>query len=74
MNLIYQCPECEKVIDQLDVSKIDDETLGFNILTPEEREDIIEVEEDNTYVNVVCDECAQGNYIKEQALSNLQIH
>ncbi|AGB40122.1 Protein of unknown function (DUF2757) [Halobacteroides halobius DSM 5150] len=74
MNLVYRCPQCQKVIDQLAVpGEIDDEALGFNVLTAEEREDIIEVEEDNTYVNVVCDECAQ-DYAANQTLYNTQIH
>lgn len=73
MNLIYKCPECDKIIDHLEVDKVDEESLGFNILTEEEREDIIEVEGDNTYINVACDECVQ-DYPEESQLTNMEIH
>ena len=72
MSLIYKCSQCGKIIDDLDVERVNEKMLGFDILTPEEREDIIEARGDNTYVNVICDDCLYR--LEGEGKGNFQIH
>lgn len=59
MTVIYKCSECGKVIDKIEAEGIDKQSLGINILTEEERKDIIETQEDNLQINITCDQCAR---------------
>jgi ribosomal protein L44E len=73
MTLVYKCSECGKVIDHLETEGVSETALGLNVLTAEERQDIIETKADKTYVNVICDECAEREDF-EQGVNSFQIH
>ncbi|MCK8826758.1 anti-sigma-F factor Fin family protein [Natroniella acetigena] len=73
MELIYKCPECQKIIDYLEVTSLDEVELGFNILTEREKEDIIKKEADSIYVNVTCDEC-EKEYEWDELIYRQQLH
>ncbi|WP_408955224.1 anti-sigma-F factor Fin [Natroniella sp. ANB-PHB2] len=73
MELIYKCPECQKIIDYLEVTSLSEVELGFNILTEREKEDIIKRETDSIYVNVTCDEC-EKEYDWDELIYLQQLH
>lgn len=72
MTVVYRCSECGKIIDKLNLDGVDEETLGVNILTEEERKDIIETEEDKMQINIICNQCASQE--GWQQLSNSYVH
>ncbi len=59
MKLLYYCHNCGDFIDELSVNKMDEKKLGFDILTEEEKKDIIKWNKsgDILYVGSVCDNC-----------------
>ncbi|MGM0368919.1 MAG: anti-sigma-F factor Fin [Bacillota bacterium] len=73
MQLIYRCHECGKIIDYLETDTVDEYSLGLNILTEQEKKDIIEREEEKVYINLTCDQC-DNNYEWGQLSLNQQIH
>lgn len=60
VKLYYLCECCQKLMGTLEMEELDEEKLGFSCLTPEEREDIITVkqEENSIYIKSICEECA----------------
>lgn len=61
MAINYVCRYCKTPLGQLDQAMLDEEQLGFNTLTPEERKDIITYDQDgNMTVRVVCDYCKEA--------------
>ncbi|ADL11642.1 anti-sigma-F factor Fin [Acetohalobium arabaticum] len=59
MKLVYYCSQCNDVIDRLEVDaeEITEDKLGFSILTPGEKEDIINETEDEIEIGIICDDC-----------------
>ncbi|WP_027339792.1 anti-sigma-F factor Fin [Halonatronum saccharophilum] len=73
MKVFYRCPKCQKLIDFLEVEEYNEKALGLNILTEDEKEDIIEVEYDNIYIDLTCDECLEeDNWV--EMIHNVRIH
>ncbi|AZR74569.1 hypothetical protein BBF96_14935 [Anoxybacter fermentans] len=72
MKLLYYCHNCGDFIDELTVDKVDEKKLGFDLLTPEEKQDIIKSSKSGNmlYVRSICDNCYQdlsniaGNELK----------
>ncbi|MBM7557205.1 anti-sigma-F factor Fin [Halanaerobacter jeridensis] len=73
MKLIYRCSECGKVIDYLELASFDEQALGFNILTEEEKKDIIDVKEEEVYINLTCNQCLE-QYNWEELIYMKEIH
>ncbi|MFO7818639.1 MAG: anti-sigma-F factor Fin [Halanaerobacter sp.] len=73
MKLTYRCSECGKIIDALELASFDEQSLGLNILTEEEKKDIIDVKEDEVSINLTCSECLE-DYDWEELLYMQQIH
>ena len=73
MKIVYRCPECNKIIEQIEIDKFDEENLGLNVLTAEEKEDIIEVEYNIVYIDLTCDECSD-QYNWNQLIYNYRMH
>ena len=59
MKVHYTCDQCGADIDTIDVSQLDEEKLGFNILTNEERQQMLFHDKDNDvlYVKSICNTC-----------------
>jgi hypothetical protein len=70
MIIRYVCEYCENLIGELEMEAIDEERLGFQCLTEEERKDIIKINEDtNTMiVTSLCDGCIQMLGLAEEKL------
>lgn len=61
MRLIYICEHCGSYIDEINVSEINEELLGFDTLTSDEREELINIDWSRQVgtVKVICDNCIQ---------------
>lgn len=59
MKVLYYCHNCGDFIDELTVDRVDEEKLGFNLLTEEEKQDIMKWSQNGNmlYVGSVCDNC-----------------
>lgn len=73
MKVIYRCNKCQKLIEQLNLDEFNEEDLGLNILTAEEKEDIIKLENDVVYIDLTCDDCSE-DYDWSNLINNQQIH
>lgn len=61
MRLIYICNECKAYIDEIQLDAWDESRLGFDVLTEEDREELLHVnwEEQVGTVMAICDECLE---------------
>ncbi|PKM90067.1 MAG: DUF2757 domain-containing protein [Firmicutes bacterium HGW-Firmicutes-12] len=69
MRLIYICDECGRYIDEIEMGIINEDRLGFDVLTPEEREDLVHLDWNRQVgtVRAICDSCwGEGSTEKEQ--------
>ncbi len=59
MDIVYYCKHCRSFLGTIDGTKTSFGSLGFSILTPDEREDIMEFDAVNQtiYVKTVCEFC-----------------
>lgn len=59
MHLVYICDRCQKFIGEIDMGYIDETRLGFNILTPEEKDELLFFDWDRRMgtVKAICDDC-----------------
>lgn len=59
MRLLYLCERCEKFIEELDVDVVDETQLGFDMLTGEEKEELVHLnwERGVGTVKTICDDC-----------------
>ena len=73
MRLIYRCSECGKIIDALELASFEEESLGLNILTEEEKKDIIDIRDEEIYINLTCSQCI-ADYDWEELLYMKQLH
>lgn len=62
MKIYYSCEHCGEPIDMIEVDQVDEAKFGFDILTPEERQDIIKTDSlaNTMYVHSLCDECIES--------------
>lgn len=62
MKVRYVCGTCAALVSELNLPVIDEHRLGFDVLTPEERADIISVDSatGNIRVSSLCDECIES--------------
>ncbi|WP_018248274.1 anti-sigma-F factor Fin [Orenia marismortui] len=73
MKIIYKCHKCQKIIETLEDISINEESLGLNVLTEEEKGDIIKIEDNVMYIDLTCEECNQ-EYDWLQLIHSQQIH
>ncbi len=61
MKIYYNCEHCGEAIDMIEVDQVDERKFGFDILTVEERQDIIKTDAlaNAMYVYSLCDECIE---------------
>ncbi|MDX9871988.1 MAG: DUF2757 family protein [Clostridia bacterium] len=59
MRLIYICDECGKYIDEIEMGNLNEARLGFDVLTPEERDDLVHLDWSREVgtVRAICDSC-----------------
>lgn len=59
MRIEYTCDWCGDLVGAVDLSVVDEDSLGLAALTPEERANIIRVDRERglTTVSSVCDDC-----------------
>lgn len=62
MRIRYVCECCRGLISELQMDRLDEERLGFNCLTAEEKEDIISYDEKAGTLTVtsLCDDCMES--------------
>jgi len=62
MKIYYKCDHCGEAIDMIEVDQVDEVKFGFDILTAEERQDIIKTDSlaNTMYVHSLCDECIES--------------
>lgn len=59
MRLRYVCEHCGDTVAEIEMEPYDEKRLGFDILTPEERADIIRPDgAGGLTVSSICDGCA----------------
>lgn len=57
----YLCRHCQQTIGTLDAIEVDEQKLGFQTLTNEERLEMIEYDENgNLNVKVICETCQEA--------------
>lgn len=61
MKIYYICDCCGQAIDMIEVDQVDEVKFGFNCLTGEERQNLIEVDTlaNAMYVTSLCDICIE---------------
>lgn len=82
MKICYHCAWCGADMAVLDVGEVDENKLGFDCLTSEEREDIINIDMHGNvmHVKALCDHCVSGVSIsnnvaiEEERTENYSIH
>lgn len=59
MRLIYICDECGRYIDEIEIEQWNESRLGFDVLTSEERDDLLHLDWDRQVgtVRTICDYC-----------------
>ncbi|MBA4495818.1 anti-sigma-F factor Fin [Paenactinomyces guangxiensis] len=76
MAINYICRYCNTLLGKLDATDLTDSQLGFDRLTPDEREDIITSDiGGNRQVRVICESCQkmiEGN--PERSISPYLFH
>lgn len=62
MRVVYFCDVCGRRMAELSIPVVDEVTLGFDALTPEERADIIKFDAVHEVITVksLCDDCVKG--------------
>lgn len=63
MRLIYICESCGRYIDEIEMNHINESRLGFDVLTPEEKDDLIHLDWSRQVgtVMAICDLCWARN-------------
>ena len=71
MRLIYICDNCEKYIDEIEVRELDENLLGFDALSSEEKNELLHIDWGRQIgtVRAICDTCWQENEFKGTLLS-----
>lgn len=60
MAIHYRCRHCQAKIGTLEQKEWTDRQLGFDLLTQEERQDIIFNDNNgDTYVHIICENCQE---------------
>jgi hypothetical protein len=61
MKIIYTCDRCGSGIDNIEIENVDEERFGFDLLTVDERQEIIKVDSvtNSMYVQSLCDACIE---------------
>lgn len=58
MIVCYRCPSCGRVIGRVSVDHLDEEKFGLDILTPSEKEAIINIVSlDLVEIQTRCEDC-----------------
>ena len=73
MKVTYICDRCGTDINEFDDPNLDEEKLGINTLTPEERKDIIKYDRDQgLVVYALCDQCGEEMGSEESRLEYIK--
>lgn len=61
MHIVYNCAHCKQFIAEIDATGLNEVQLGFDCLTPEERQDIIKINPNSgiVFVAAICDSCME---------------
>lgn len=59
MRIRYHCERCGRPVGEIDLPESEISRLGFGILSPEERSELIQTDEtgDGLLVASICDDC-----------------
>ncbi len=70
VHIVYTCAHCQQFIGELDMAEMNEEKLGFDCLTSEERRDIIKFDPSGAIlVAAICDECFKKFQLVQENLS-----
>lgn len=67
MKVRYVCDNCGAIVSEIEMPRLDEERLGFNILDEDERREIIstDAETGTVTVNSLCDDCVESSNERE---------
>ena len=73
MKIHYTCEHCGEAIDVIEVDKIYEVRFGFDILTAEERSQLITVDPlmNAMYVQSLCDACIESLGVADEGFQAL---
>lgn len=62
MKIHYHCEQCGQAIDSIEVQQLDEAKLGFDVLTNEERQQLLyhDPVTNAMYVQSLCDGCIEA--------------
>jgi hypothetical protein len=69
MIINYLCDNCGEAIDSIEVENVDENRLGFDCLTDEERHDLIHFDASSGSLQVrsLCDACIEALGLTEES-------
>lgn len=70
MKLMYYCEYCHRLVDTLEVEHLDETALGFDILSPEERKELLQWSKNGRvgFVKIICEDCEEN--LRYSAVNN----
>lgn len=73
MKIHYTCEHCGEAIDVIEVDQIDEVRFGFDILTTEERNQLITVDPltNAMHVQSLCDACIESLGVADEGFAAL---
>lgn len=61
MSIIYKCRHCGHIIGELKQQEVDVSALGWDRLTPEDKQEMIQYQENGEiHLQVICENCQES--------------
>jgi len=76
VKIYYTCDHCGQPIDMIDVDQLDEVKFGFDCLTGEERQDLIQYDSstNSMVVKSLCDICIEAMGFSNEGIRMPQAH
>lgn len=61
MAIVYECRHCQQEVGRIDATEVEESSLGFQVLTNEERLEMITYEQNgDVKVKTICENCQEA--------------
>ncbi|MEC9488155.1 MAG: anti-sigma-F factor Fin [Halanaerobium sp.] len=72
MKVLYYCEYCNRLIDTLEIGQLDEAALGFDILSADERKELLAWSDNGQalFVKIICEDCEEELSSKDLATGN----
>lgn len=61
MAIVYECRHCQQEVGRIDAIEVEERSLGFQVLTNEERLEMITYEQNgDVKVKTICENCQEA--------------